>query len=179
MLPLYIALVDADEEKSKLEVIYYEYRDRMMGVAISVLHNQDDAEDAVHNAFLSIAKNIKTIDEPMSEKTRFYVLKAAKNAAIDIYNKKNRIIMVDDLDDSYISDESFFTQMYIKERYNEVVNAIIELKDTYKIPMYYYFVNEMKEKDIAVLLGIKASAVRMRILRGKKELLNVLGEYNG
>ena len=52
----------------------------------------------------------------------------------------------------------------------------MKLKDIYKIPMYYYYVCEMKAKDIAVLTGTGVSTVKMRLQRGKAELLRQLGE---
>lgn len=58
MLAFYMMLIDDEQNKSKFEKLYYEYRDRMMYVALSVLHNNEDAEDAVHNAFIGIAKNM-------------------------------------------------------------------------------------------------------------------------
>ena len=178
MLIFYLSLIDNEDDRSKFEIIYYEYRERMYSAAFDVVKNNEDAEDAVHNAFVGIANNMESIGEAISQRTLSYVIKAAKNAAINIYNKNNKIITVEYADNIQISDDDFFNQILAKEKYSEVINSISELKDIYKFPMYYYFICDMNIKEIASLLDMSTSTVKVRIYRGKKELLKILGESN-
>jgi RNA polymerase sigma-70 factor (ECF subfamily) len=60
----------------------------MYRVAFSILNNPQDAEDAVHHAFVKIAENIKKIDEPVCLKTRGYVVTIVRNRAIDVFRRK-------------------------------------------------------------------------------------------
>lgn len=39
MLALYMSFIDDEDEKDKFEIIYHEYRKRMVSTAYSVLHN--------------------------------------------------------------------------------------------------------------------------------------------
>lgn len=87
MLALYMPFIDDEDEKDKFEIIYNEYRKRMVSTAYSVLRNAEDAEDTVHNTFIKIAQNMKAIDDPKSAKTLSYVIKATKNNAINLLNK--------------------------------------------------------------------------------------------
>ena len=179
MLLLYLSLIDNEQDKSKFEIIYYEYRDVMMDMALSVLHNKTDAEDALQDTFIRIAKNIDAIDNAYSERTLAYVLKAVKNSAINYYNKnsKERVILIGNADN--IPDDFFLENLRLKEQYNDVINAIIHLDDKYRDVLFYHYVYEMKVKDIAELLGRKTSTVKQQLVRGKKLLLQVLGEnYN-
>ena len=176
MLFFYLTLIDDDKDKSKFEIIYYEYRERMYAAAFEILNNKQDSEDAVHNAFVGIANNMKSIDEAISKRTLSYCIKAARNSAINIYNKNNKIKFLEYSDNLKISDEDFFNMLFEKESYNKVVQAVLKLKEIYRIPLYYYYVEGMKIKDIAVLLNISRSAVNMRISRGKAELLKALGD---
>lgn len=178
MLIFYLSLIDNEDDRNKFEIIYYEYRERMFSAAFDVVKNTEDAEDAVHNAFIGIANNMESVGDAVSQRTLSYVIKAAKNAAINIYNKNHNITTVKYTDDIYISDDDFFKQIFIKEKYNEVVIAISELKDDYRIPMYYYHICDMRIKEIAGLLDLSPSVVKVRIHRGKKELIKVLGESN-
>ena len=176
MLFFYLSLIDNQEDKSKFEILYYEYRERMFSVSFEILKNKEDAEDAVHNAFIGIANNMKSIGEVESNRTLSYCIKAAKNAAINIFNKKNKIKTVEYSDNLKIEDEDFFEKVFAKDSYEKVVNAIMSLSDTYKIPLYYHYVENMKIKELASLLDISQSAVKVRLHRGKKELLEILGE---
>ena len=53
--------IESEEDKSKFEGIYYRYRKLMFHVAMKILHNRQDAEDAVHQAFVSIIENLEKI----------------------------------------------------------------------------------------------------------------------
>ena len=180
MLFFYLTLIDDDNEKSKFEIIYYEYRERMFAAAFEILNNKQDAEDAVHNAFVGIAKNMKSIGEAKSKRTLSYCIKAARNSAINICNKNNKIKFLEYSDNLKIFDEDFFNELFEKESYNKVVEAILKLDEIYRIPLYYHYVEGMKIKEIAMLLNIGQSAVNMRIKRGKTELLKMIGDiYDG
>ena len=59
----YLSLIDTEEEKSKFEQLYHLYRYTMLHVAVSILKETQLAEDAVHEAFIRIAKNLHKIVE--------------------------------------------------------------------------------------------------------------------
>ena len=175
MLALYMSFIDAENDRVKFEIIYNTYRKRMVLTADSVLHNKDDAEDAVHDTFIKIARNMKSIDEPESDRTLSYVLKVTKNNAINLLHKNKRrdeLIQLDDVE--YMTDEQFFEKLSLVESYEEIVSAIRNLNDTYRDVMFYHFIKEMKIKDISDLLGKKNSAVQQQLIRGKKRLLEIL-----
>lgn len=175
MLILYMSFIDDEDDREKFEIIYHTYRKRMVLTANSILHNRDDAEDVTHDTFIKIARNIKSIDEPKSDKTLSYVIKATKNNAINLLNKNKRrdeLIYLDDVEN--MTDEQFFEKLSLTENYNKIVTAIRNLNDTYRDVMFYHFVEDMKIKDIADLLGKKTSTVQQQLIRGKKKLLEIV-----
>lgn len=87
---VYLALIDEAREKSKFERVYLEYRSLMYYVANRILNNPQDAEDAVHNAFVKIAENISKISEPVCPKMKAFVVTIVEHTAIDLYRKKRR-----------------------------------------------------------------------------------------
>ncbi len=52
MLAFYMAFIDDEDDREKFEIIYNEYRKRMVSTAYSILRNHEDAEDAVHDTFI-------------------------------------------------------------------------------------------------------------------------------
>lgn len=52
-------MIDAEEDKQKFVILYETYRHLMMKVALNVLKDTFLAEDAVHEAFIKIAKTWK------------------------------------------------------------------------------------------------------------------------
>ena len=53
---IYLQMIESDEDKSKFEQLYIMYKGLMFHVAMKILKNEFDAEDAVHQAFLSLIK---------------------------------------------------------------------------------------------------------------------------
>ena len=72
---IYLQIIETDEDKSKFEQIYETYRGLMFHTAFKVLTHEQDAEDAVHHAFVKIAENITKISEPVKKLTILCVQK--------------------------------------------------------------------------------------------------------
>ena len=49
-------MIDLQEERSKFEQIYYNYRNLMYHIAYRVLKNNQDAEDVVQGTLMKIAE---------------------------------------------------------------------------------------------------------------------------
>lgn len=64
---VYLQMIEGEEGKRQFAALYETYRGLMFYTANNILHNAQDAEDAVHQAFISLAENfskIKTIECP-------------------------------------------------------------------------------------------------------------------
>lgn len=86
----YLQMIETPQQRSDFEKIYLTYRGLMFHIANNILQNDEDAEDAVHNAFVAIAENIQKIEEPVCPKTKGYVVTIVESKAIDIYRQKSR-----------------------------------------------------------------------------------------
>ena len=87
---IYLQTLETPEEKSLFEQIYLEYRGLMYHVAYEILHNEQEAEDAVHQAFVKIAENIKKIDASVCPRTHSYVVTIVEHQAIDQYRRMQK-----------------------------------------------------------------------------------------
>ena len=66
---IYLQMIESDEDKSKFEQLYIMYKGLMFHVAMKILKNEFDAEDAVHQAFLSLIGRV-----PMASKSHCLVI---------------------------------------------------------------------------------------------------------
>ena len=90
MLALALAMVEGPEEQSKFRALAARYERLMFHVARQILPNEQDAEDAVQEAFLAIAKNFSKISAVDSPKTKAFVVIVTESKAIDIARKNAR-----------------------------------------------------------------------------------------
>lgn len=87
---IYLQMIETPEDQAKFEAVYLEYKGLMFHIANGILHHEQDAEDAVHNAFVAIAEHMEKVGVPVSPKTKSYVATIAESRAIDILRKNER-----------------------------------------------------------------------------------------
>ena len=73
---IYLAAIDAPEDRDTFVTLYETYRNLMFHVAHQILRNEADAEDAVHDAFVTVAEKIQIFFFPGASQnpvlTRYY-----------------------------------------------------------------------------------------------------------
>lgn len=176
MLFLYMSIIDNNDEKNNFECIYDTYKDMMYYKALSILHDEYLAQDAVHDAFLKIIKNMDKFCDINCEKTKGLLVIIIRHTAIDLY-RKQKVRDYVSLDDEtnykyYSSYEPDMLSLDIAEILTKLPNKyreVLELRYTYG---YSY-------KEIAQILGAKTQTVGMRLKRGKKLLQKLIIEGSG
>lgn len=76
--------------EDKLARVYSLYHGAMGRLALRVLGNESDAEDAVHDALESITRNLARLGEPEDVRTRGYVMVITERKAIDLLRARRR-----------------------------------------------------------------------------------------
>ena len=176
MLMFYLQLIETEEDRQLFTLIYEAHKKQMQYVANDVLHKWDLAEDAVHTAFVGIANNISSVRGRSKEDIRNYVLKAAKNTALNMRRKENKQKdLMPELDAEPIAD-NVLDDLCAKEGYEKAIHAISRLKEPYNMVLYCYFVMEMDYGAIARTLQKKPATIRQQVHRGKQMLYVLLGE---
>lgn len=168
MINIYLSVLETGEDKSFFEELYLKYRQSMYAVAYSILNNIEDSEDAVHNAFLTIADNFEKIKAIPCHEIKSYFVIIVRNVSINIYNKnKKNSERFAELDDNKISvDIDFFENI----DYEKLVKTISNLPTIYKDVLYLHYINGFATKEISKMLDISIDTVRKRIERAKKLL---------
>ena len=90
MLVFYLAAIDNDESKNKFEYIYHKYYRFMLRTASSIIRDSSLAEDAVHETFVQLLKEIDSlrIDNEKSLQSYLYIL--TRERTIDFLRKWER-----------------------------------------------------------------------------------------
>ena len=176
MLTICLALIDDPEDQDTFTQLYQLYRARMMHIAEDILHDRAEAEDAVQNAFIGIARNIHRIADPTDHAAFLYVAQAAKHAAINLAQKKGQCVFLEDAIAETASIAGPEREYMDRERYRRLLACIAEMSPTYRTVLYYHFVEEMTAREIADLLGQTLSCTKQRLVRGKQLLINKIEE---
>ena len=166
---IYLQIIETDEDKSKFEQIYEAYRGLMFHTAFKFLTHEQDAEDAVHHAFVKIAENITKISEPVCPKTKSFVVTIVENKAIDLYRankRKNSSLYLDEI--SGIEVEA--------TRVHGLAACMAKLTPRYRQIILLKYYHGFSCKEIAKQLDItEANAIKLD-QRAKNKLLHICRE---
>ena len=166
MLVYYLQMLDTPEEKIRFEQIYLKYRGLMYHVADGILHDRQEAEDAVHNAFLRIIKKFSKFQNTPAKDLAPQIVVIARNEAISLLRKRKD---VDPLEDW----EGFAETAEEVSDYHALVDTFTRLPQTYRGAL------EMKllgysDGEIAAKLGLTKTAVSTRLSRGRQFLRGIV-----
>lgn len=81
-------MINSQTDRELFEKIYVQHKSQMLWVANQVLQNVDEAEDAVHTVFMAVANSIDHIRGRSETDIQNYMLKAAKNSALNMRKRR-------------------------------------------------------------------------------------------
>jgi len=167
MLAFYLQMLDAPEERVRFEQIYREYRGLMYHVADSVLHNGQDAEDAVQNAFLRIIKHFSKFRNTPAGDVAPQLVVITRNEAISVLRKKRDAAPLEDWDGFAETSENVAD-------YHALVDSFTRLPQAYRAVMEMKLLSGCSDGEIAAKLRLSKTAVSTRISRGRKLLRDIV-----
>ena len=167
MLICYLQMLDTPEEKIRFEQIYIKYRSLMYHAANGVLHNRQDAEDAVHNAFLRILKQFKRLQNIPAQDLAPLVTVIARNEAISLQRKRKEEAPLEEWDGLAETPEAV-------TGYHALVDSFTRLPQTYRAALEMKLLLGYSDGEIAARLGLTKTAVSTRISRGRQILRDIV-----
>lgn len=164
---VYLQMLDTPEEQSKFEQLYRTYRGLMFHVARQILNNDSDAEDAVHQAFLSIINHFEKISEIRCPKTQTFVVIIVERKAIDIYraNLRHAVLPLDE--------EVCGITVTLPEE-SGILSAIECLPARYREVLLLRFKSGFSTKEIGELFEMSPKSVQRLLWRAKDALRKAL-----
>lgn len=161
-----------------MEELYELYEQKIYYVAFSVLNNIQQAEDVVQETFITLYQHLVEIHSLNTQELKRYILRVAKNKAIDSYrnNKRHGIILEEyqkeatDIADDNIDD---WEQCLMSEI--QIDTLITTLNESYKHVFKYKVFYDLNYQEISELMGITEVNVRKQFERARKQVLNIIG----
>ncbi len=138
------------------------YKDTLFFISLKYCRNQADAEDNLHDAFISIFQNIKTFRNKGSFEG--WMKRITIYKAIDKY-KSEKSFNIE------INDDILEGEIKLEEDRNltldQLLNLIQELPDQYRLVFNLYQLDGFKHLEIAKLLNISEGTSKSNYHRAK------------
>lgn len=132
-------------------------------MALAILKNETDAEDAVGNAILKAYENMGQVSA--IHKFKPWMLTITKNEALKL--KKKRLYLPGDEVVEALSKP-------VEVHYDELWDVLQQIKEEYRLVLVSFYYEELSIRDISDVLDIPVGTVKSRLNRGKAELREAL-----
>ncbi len=163
-------------EKTAYIKLLSEHRDRIYSHALYSLRDAEDAADITQETFLRLWR----YQEPLTSKqAKAWLIRVCHNLCIDQTRRRKTVRTyfgvpdhdaVDNLKSAVGTDVDPEARLQKKQQQEILLNSMAILPaETRSIMMLHYF-QELKIQEIAELLGLKASTIKVRLHRARHSL---------
>lgn len=167
-------------DAAAMDALLRRHYDRVHAVCRRIAGSTRDADDAAQEAMIRIVRNLDRFDGRSAFGTWAY--RIATNTSLDELRKRKRRPQLHSVPDD---DEQHGTPEQADELSHRVVesvadrlaidDALAELPDDFRIPVVMRDVGDLDYAEIADELGVPVGTVKSRIARGRKMLVERLG----
>ena len=173
-------------DNAAMERLYNETYPKLRAVTVSILKNEDDAEDIIQDTYIKAFSTLKQLDD--ASKFDAWLCRIASNKCKD-YLKKHKPVLFSDMgsgdedEDPYewsIEDESGAYNpeevAITDDTRRQLMELINSLPDEQRICLVYYAVEEMKISEIAQMMEVSESTVKSRLKYAKDKMKTKIEE---
>ena len=151
----------------------------LYGFMIKRTENENDAEDLCLQAFSKAFDKIETFNNEFTFST--WLTSIAKNLHVDMIRKeKTRLHQSTDVAEvgRDVIDETLGPedQLIRSQNLYKLLQQVKSLKPIYRDVIQLRFFQELSHKEIAIQLGLSLSNVKVRLLRAKKLLSEIIND---
>ena len=151
----------------------------LYGFMIKRTENENDAEDLCLQAFSKAFDKIETFNKEFTFST--WLTSIAKNLHVDMIRKeKTRLHQSTDVKEvgRDVIDETLGPedQLIRSQNLNKLLQQVKSLKPIYRDVIQLRFFQELSHKEIAIQLELSLSNVKVRLLRAKKLLSEIIND---
>ena len=154
-------------ERDIREVVI-KYSDMLYKICLVILCNEQDVQDAIQDTFCRYLE--KKPDFRNEEHEKAWLIKVATNICRDMirFRVRHPKVSIDEVENILAAPEQ-----------RETLKELLELPIKNKTVIYLHYVEGYSIKEIADILGITESAVKSRLLRGRKQMRDTVRMEGG
>lgn len=171
-------------ERSNYIKLLEDNRDRIYSLALYSLRDADDAADITQETFLRLWRYEGDLS---GNQAKAWLMRVCHNLCIDHSRRRKTVRTyfgipdhdaVDNLRSHQGNDEDPDSKLQQQRRRQELLDSMAILPaETRSIMMLHYF-QDLKIQEIAGLLGLKASTIKVRLHRARHSLRKHLSDSN-
>ncbi|GAA0881248.1 sigma-70 family RNA polymerase sigma factor [Algoriphagus jejuensis] len=161
-------------------LIYERFFDSLYSYGSRINSNEDLVKDAIHDVFLDLKNNCKSIGETNSIK--FYLFKCLKRRIFREVkrwsNKKEELVQQDSFEIIFSHEQILIDRQTDKEKVQKINAALIGLSPRKREAIYYVFFEGMSYQQVSELMELSdPKSARDLVYKGLRCLRDTLGFF--
>lgn len=151
------------------------YQQRALSLAVRMLKDRSEAEDAVQEAFIRMYRSLASFRFDSNFSTWFY--RIVYTTCLNVLRSQRRMPLMDQIDEetapSWVEPEIFETMD------RELIESVLQeefanMSPTYAAVMDLFYVKECSYEEIVRVTGMPLGTVKTRLNRGRSALRDAL-----
>lgn len=162
------------KDQSAAEKLVERYGDSLTFYVNGYIHDIQDAEDIMIDAFALMFVKMRPVGRAGSFKA--YLYKTARNLAVRHKKGRRIFINIDDVAFELKNDDKAEADIIRNERDRQLYGALERLKTEYQEVLYLIYFQDMSYREAGAVMGKSESQVTKLVYRGKQRLKSILEE---
>lgn len=164
-----------DDDKTYMLDLYKNYYSLARKTIFSITHDTKDIEDLINDSFIKLINKISLLKTLDCCRLTAYVVYTVRSVAINHIKRKkveNRhMYFVEEPDiteDPFSFENSCVKRLIRQEELESLHNAICNLPQKQKDLLYFKYILELSDQEIAEIFGIAPNSVRQYLTRARR-----------
>lgn len=178
-----VAALRRGDRRTVLEGLMTRYRQKVMNLAVSIVHNQALAEDLSQTVFVKVWQALPKFDGRASISTWLYTI--TRNTCLTAVSRERRLVSLEHFGEVADDDGDptvFGTAMANQEDANQpsaeydVAKLLDQLPEHYRRVVVLFYMEDRSCEEVGQLLSMPTGTVKALLHRGRKRLAALAGE---
>ncbi len=157
-----------------------QYKDLAFAIAMRILENQQDAEEAVQDSFVQAFRKIGSFRGESRFST--WLCRIVVNHSLTRARKRKRVAPFEGIElaeEHFEEIESCYRQLTAQDQTKYIDQALQRLAPDDRIVLTLYYLEEQPLSEIALITGISKENIKMRLHRARRKMYGVLNNLLG
>ena len=140
----------------------------------SFTFSKEDEEEIILDVYLTLWNNMQRLD--INKSMSAYIAGITKRLMLKKCRDRKQIENIDDFAEKLTIDQNIELDFLERQKNQMIINELEKMKKIDKDIFIYYYYEQRKVKDIAVILDISESKVKTKLFRVRKKLNKILNK---
>ena len=170
----YIKEILTGEANAAIFALVQKYERKIFNLCFRIIRNREVAEEVAQDTFLKSFRELKKLED--TSKYEIWLNRIAYHLSIDVTRKKKRFFSdIDEVDPTKVEQTAGISLGH-QDRKQAIEEALQEIPPDDAALITLFYLNEMQVKEVAEVMKLSVSNVKVKLLRTRKLLKEKLNE---